>query len=113
MTGKIEYAGRTPTPRKLRAAFRRRSICSALKTKYPSRAMSSRAPRGGEECLDEGAQKPLEPAQQAEVVAGGGEHGVDAVAVAALEVIAAHAVLGLDVPNDRLDCGARRFLQRR
>ncbi len=41
-----------------------------------------------------------------EVVAGGGEDGVAAVAVATLEVIAAHAVLGLEVADHRLDGGA-------
>ena len=61
----------------------------------------------GEQHPHQGAQKPLEPAQeQAEVVAGSGEHGIDAVAVAAFEVIATHPVLGLDVPNDRLDRSA-------
>jgi hypothetical protein len=40
-------------------------------------------PGGGEEPLEEGAQKPRQPAQEeAEIVAGGGEHGVAAVAVA-------------------------------
>jgi hypothetical protein len=48
-----------------------------------------------------------EPAQEeAEVVTGGGQHGIDAVAVAPFEIIAAHAVLSLDVAEDRLDCGA-------
>ena len=38
---------------------------------------------------DQVAQKLRQPAQeQAEVVAGGGEHGVDAVAVAALKIVA-------------------------
>src|SRR6516225_3714728 len=61
--------------------------------------------------LQQGAQKPLQPAQeQTEVVAGGGEHGIDAVAAAAFEVIASHPVLGLDVPNDRLDSGAAPHL---
>src|SRR5438445_13001230 len=50
---------------------------------------------------------PGQPAQEgAEVVAGGGERGIAAVAVAPLEVIAAHAVLGLGVADDRLDRGA-------
>ena len=67
--------------------------------------------RGGEQRSDQGAQKPLEPTQeQAEVVAGSGEHGVDAVAVASCEVIAAHPMFGLDVPNDRLDGGAAAHL---
>ena len=48
------------------------------------------------ERLEEGAQKPSQPAQeQGEVVAGGGEDGIGPVAGAALEVIAADAVLGL------------------
>jgi hypothetical protein len=52
------------------------------------------------------AQKALKPAQkQTEVVASRGEHGVDAVAIAAFEVVAAHPVLGLEVANDRLDRG--------
>jgi hypothetical protein len=38
--------------------------------------------------LEEGAQKPAEPAQQREVATGGGEHGIGAVAVGASEVIA-------------------------
>lgn len=68
-------------------------------------------PRSGEQRADEGAQKPLEPAQeQTEVVAGSGEHGVDPIAVAAFEVIAAHPVLGLDMSNDRFDGGAAAHL---
>ena len=52
-------------------------------------------------------KSPRQPAQEeAEVVAGGGEHGIDAIAVAPFEIIAAHAVLGLDVADDRLDRGA-------
>jgi hypothetical protein len=65
----------------------------------------------GEQHPHQGAQKPLEPTQeQIEVVALGGEHGIDAVAVAAFEIIAAHPVLGLDVPNDRLDSDAATHL---
>jgi hypothetical protein len=61
---------------------------------------------GGKQRLDQGVQKALEPAQeQTEVVAGGGEHGIDAVDVASFEVIAAHPALDLDVPDDRLDRG--------
>ena len=57
-----------------------------------------------EERLEEGAQKPPQPAQQeGEVVAGGGQHGVGTIAVAAFEVIAAHAVLGFEMADDRLD----------
>ncbi len=56
---------------------------------------------------DENAQKPRQPAQEeAEVIVDGGEHGIAAVAVAPLEIIAAHAVLGFGVADDRLDGGA-------
>lgn len=52
------------------------------------------------ERLDQGTQKLCKPTQeQAEVVAGGGEDGIDAVAVTALEMIAVHAVLGLEVTD--------------
>jgi hypothetical protein len=58
-----------------------------------------------EECGDQGAQKPRQPAhEEAEVVSGGGEDGVDAVAVASLEIVAAEAVLGLEMADDRLYC---------
>jgi len=57
------------------------------------------------------AQKPGQPAQQeAEIVAGGGDHGV-ADSVASLERIAAHAVFGIGVADDRRDA-ARRFISR-
>jgi hypothetical protein len=60
---------------------------------------------------DQGTQKRGEPAQeQGEVEAGGGEDGVDAVALAALELIAVHAVLGLDVADNGLDSGAALHL---
>jgi hypothetical protein len=59
------------------------------------------------EPLHQGPQKPFEPAQQqVEVEAGGGKDGVDSVAGAALEVVAAHAVFGLEVTDHRLDRGA-------
>jgi hypothetical protein len=46
------------------------------------------AARGWKEHADQGAQKPLQPAQEeTEVVAGSGEHGVAAIAVASFEVI--------------------------
>jgi len=66
---------------------------------------------GSGEQLDQGTPKRCEPAQeQAEVVAGGGEDGVAAVAVAALEIVPVHAVLGLDVADDGLDGGAALHL---
>ena len=53
---------------------------------------------------DDGSQEFCEPSQeQTEVVAGRGQDGVDAVADAALEIVAVHAVLGLDVADDGLD----------
>ena len=41
---------------------------------------------------------------------GSGEHSIDAVTVASFEVIATHPMLGLDVPNDRLDRSAATHL---
>jgi hypothetical protein len=40
------------------------------------------------------------------LVACSGEHGVDAVAIAALEIVATHAVIALQVANDGFDGGA-------
>src|SRR5216684_7273504 len=59
----------------------------------------------------QGVQKSLQPAQEeAEVVAGGGQDRIAAVAVAALEIIAAHAAFGLGVADDRFDGGAALHL---
>lgn len=59
----------------------------------------------------QGTQKFCEPSQeQAEVVAGGGEHGVDAVAVAALEMVAAHPVAVLEMADHGLDGSATPHL---
>ena len=41
-----------------------------------------------------------------EVIADGGEHGVDGIAGAVSEMIAAHAVLGLEMADHRFDGGA-------
>ncbi|KRR01952.1 hypothetical protein CQ10_41300 [Bradyrhizobium valentinum] len=49
-------------------------------------------------------------AEQAEVVAGGGENGVDAVAVAALEMVATHSVVVLEMADHRLDSGTTPHL---
>ena len=63
------------------------------------------------ESSDEGTQNRRQPAQEEmEVVAGGGEDGIDAVAVWSFEVIAAHAVLGLEMADDGLDGGASLHL---
>ena len=48
----------------------------------------------------EGAQERRQPPQEeVEVEAGGGEDGVDAVAVLGLEVVAVHAMVGLEVAD--------------
>ena len=71
------------------------------------RGGGSRSDRGQEI----GAQKDGEPSEEkAEVESGGGEDGVDAIAVLAREIVAAHPVLGLDVTDDRLDRGASSHL---
>jgi len=50
------------------------------------------------------AQELCEPSQeQTKAVAGSSEDSVDVVAKASPEMIAVHTVLGLDVPDDRLD----------
>ena len=55
---------------------------------------------------DEGAQKGLEPSDEAaEIVTGGGHDGIGAVVLAALELVAVNAVLGLEVSYCRFDCG--------
>lgn len=59
---------------------------------------------------DRAQQEPQPFEEASEVVAGGGEHGVSAVAVAAFEIIAIHAVLGLDVADDGFDGGASLHL---
>ena len=50
-------------------------------------------------------QEPQPPDQKAEVVADGGEHGGDGVAGAVSKMIAAHAVLGLEMADHWLDGG--------
>jgi len=49
-------------------------------------------------------------AEQAEVVAGSGEHGVDAVAVAALEMVTAHSVVVFEMADHGLNGGATPHL---
>lgn len=57
--------------------------------------------------LDQGAKKRLRPPQEeVEVIVGGGEDDVGAVSMVALELVAVHAVLGLDVANHQFDRGA-------
>ena len=56
-------------------------------------------------------QKLGQPAQeQGEVVAGSSEYGINAIAVGAFDIIAAHAVLGLEMADDRLDGGSATHL---
>jgi superfamily I DNA/RNA helicase len=53
---------------------------------------------------DCGEQK-TEPGQEtAEIVAGGGKHGVDGIAGLAGEIVAAHSVFGFGMADDRLNC---------
>ena len=62
--------------------------------------------RRREECGQDLAQQKPEPADEAaEVVAGGGEDGVGGVAAGEPEIVAAHAVLGLEMADDGLDGG--------
>ena len=49
-------------------------------------------------------------AEQAEVVTGCSEHGVGAVAVAALEMVATHSVVVLEMADHRFDGGATPHL---
>ena len=59
------------------------------------------------ERADDERKPKREPGQEAsEVVAGSGEDGVDGITGAVGEVIAAHAMLGLQVSDDGLDRGA-------
>jgi hypothetical protein len=52
-----------------------------------------------------------QPAQEeTEVVAGGGEHGIDTVTFGSFEIVAIHAVLGLEMADDRLDGGSALHL---
>src|SRR3546814_17335266 len=74
---------------------------------WSSDVCSSDLEWGSEDRQEQGTQECFQPAdEEAEVVAGGGEDGVGVVAVAALEIVALHAVLGLDVADDGLDGGA-------
>jgi hypothetical protein len=54
--------------------------------------------------LDAKDREPFE--QQAEVVSNGGEDGVCGIAGLMGEIVAAHAVLGFEMSDDRLDGGA-------
>jgi hypothetical protein len=56
-------------------------------------------------CPDSEQQKPQPREEAAEVVAGGGEHGVDGVAACVGEVIAAYAVMFLEMADDGLNAG--------
>lgn len=49
-------------------------------------------------------------ASQRRSVSGGGEDGVGVIAVASLEIVAVHAVLGLDMADDGFDGGAALHL---
>lgn len=51
-------------------------------------------------------QKPQPSDKASEVVSGGGEHGIDGVACGVGEIVAAHAMVVLEMADDRLDGGA-------
>ena len=55
---------------------------------------------------EERSERRQPPQEEVEVEVGGGEDGVDAVAVLALEVVAVHSMVGLEVADHRLDGGA-------
>ncbi len=55
---------------------------------------------------DLSAQKPEPEEQESEILPGGGQDGVDGVALAVCEVVSAHSMLGFEVSDDRLDGGA-------
>ena len=46
------------------------------------------------------------PDEAAEVVTGGGEDGIDGIALAVPEIVAANAMFGFEMADDRLDGGA-------
>ena len=59
----------------------------------------------------ESRQQELQPSkQEMEVITGGGQHGVNGIAGMVCKIIAAHAVLGLEMSDDGLDGGATLHL---
>ena len=56
------------------------------------------------------ARAPRPAQEQAEVEAGGGEHGVDAVAISAFEIVAPHPMIILEMADHGLDGGATAHL---
>jgi hypothetical protein len=60
--------------------------------------------------LEGGRENGAQQRRQVEVETNGGEDGVDAVAVLALEVVALHSMVGLEVTDHRLDGGAALHL---
>jgi len=55
----------------------------------------------------ESRQQELQPSkQEMEVITGGGQHGVNGIAGMVCEIIAAHAVLGLEMTDHWFDGGA-------
>ena len=60
----------------------------------------------GESDQESEQQEPQPGDEAAEVVSGGGEHGVDGVAAGMGKVVAAHAVVVLEMADHRLDGGA-------
>ena len=69
------------------------------------------AVRGEPGELDDGAQKESQPAeQQAQVVTGGGQEGVHAIAREAGEVVAVHSMVALHMADHRFDRRAASHL---
>ena len=63
-----------------------------------------------DQTCNQAQKKPQPVEEEAEVVSGGGEDGVDGVALGTGEVVAVHAVAVLDVADDGLDGGAAAHL---
>ena len=55
-------------------------------------------------------QKPQPADEEAEVVSGGGEDGIDGITLAIAEIVAAHPMLGFEMADDGLDGGASSHL---
>src|ERR1700739_4744506 len=69
--------------------------------------MLKRAEEGDQETEQ---QKPQPAEEEAEGVAGCGETRVDGIALAVPEIVAAHAVLGFEMADDRFDGGTPAHL---
>jgi hypothetical protein len=106
LSGRSKATGESSSPWCAHQAFQSFSK-SSVKNVFERRMMQCTAVGGRDRGSNKTQQKFLEPAQeQAEVVASGGEHGVDAVAMPAVEMVAAHPVVVLEMAGHGLDGGA-------